>query len=615
MAVSCRIVLGSRNLCQSFFLQNVVNKLYFSHFASSNTSFRPGGKTLATTTTITTPKPNETRSKLDTLREKLLHGPDIGDFLSERKPQDDGTKPRDRAEDTTDEIPYLQRSLFKGQKRKVYLETYGCQMNVNDSEIVWSILEKEDFQRTHDIKNCDVAFLMTCSIREGAESKIWKRLEFLNFLKKRKKKNSMKIGILGCMAERLKTKILDQNKAVDIVCGPDAYRDLPHLLSVSYEGQTAVNVLLSLEETYADIMPVHVNNSSKSAFVSVMRGCDNMCSYCIVPFTRGRERSRPVDSILEEVRILSDQGFKEVTLLGQNVNSYRDMSTWHSGVAADPTQMAPGFKTVYRTKKGGLRFTDLLDRVSLVDPEMRIRFTSPHPKDFPDSVLQLIKERPNLCKQLHLPAQSGSNFVLEQMRRGYTREAYLDLVTRIRQVIPEVSLSSDFIAGFCGETDADHSDTVSLMETVKYNYAFTFPYSMRQKTRAYHRLVDDVPDPVKAQRQMELARTFREGALQLNTEQIGQLQVILISGTSKRSQLDLAGRNDGNTKIIVPQTEIPVAEDAASTRQMQVGDYVVVQVTAASSQVLKGKPLFHTTLVDHHSRQQERKEHQYGHSQ
>ncbi|XP_014785528.1 mitochondrial tRNA methylthiotransferase CDK5RAP1 [Octopus bimaculoides] len=388
---------------------------------------------------VSSVKPNESssprKSNLETFREKLVHGPNIDDFLCNNS-SETIIKQNNISAEITDEIPYLHKSLFKGQRRKVYLETYGCQMNVNDTEIVWSILKKEDFERSLDIKDCDVAFLMTCSIREGAETKIWKRLEYLNFLKKKRKKNSMKIGILGCMAERLKTKILEQSKAVDIVCGPDAYRDLPHLLAVSHEGQTAVNVLLSLEETYADIMPVHINNTSKSAFVSIMRGCDNMCSYCIVPFTRGRERSRPVDSILEEIRILSDQGIKEVTLLGQNVNSYRDLSTWQSDVALNPTQMAPGFKTVYKTKKGGLRFADLLDKVASINPEMRIRFTSPHPKDFPDSVLQLIKEKPNICKQIHLPAQSGNNFILEQMRRGYTREAYLDLVHHIRHVIP-----------------------------------------------------------------------------------------------------------------------------------------------------------------------------------
>ncbi|CAI9738367.1 mitochondrial tRNA methylthiotransferase CDK5RAP1-like [Octopus vulgaris] len=565
---------------------------------------------------VSSVKPNESssprKSNFETFREKLVHGPNFDDFLCNNS-NETIIKQNNISAEITNDIPYLHKSLFKGQRRRVYLETYGCQMNVNDTDIVWSILEKEDFERSFDIKNCDVAFLMTCSIREGAETKIWKRLEYLNFLKKKRKRNSMKIGILGCMAERLKTKILEQSKAVDIVCGPDAYRDLPHLLAVSYEGQTAVNVLLSLEETYADIMPVHINNTSKSAFVSIMRGCDNMCSYCIVPFTRGRERSRPVDSILEEIRILSDQGIKEVTLLGQNVNSYRDLSTWQSGVDLNPTQMASGFKTVYKSKKGGLRFADLLDKVASINPEMRIRFTSPHPKDFPDSVLQLIKEKPNICKQIHLPAQSGNNFILEQMRRGYTREAYLDLVHHVRHVIPDISLSSDFIAGFCGETEAAHRDTVSLMKEVCYNFAFTFPYSMRQKTRAHHRLIDDVPSEIKARRQAELAETFRKGALELNTQQIGQLQIVLISGTSKRSQLDLAGRNDGNTKVIVPQTKIPISEEAEPTRTIEVGDYIVVRITGASSQVLKGEPLYHTTLVNF-SRKQTPKRIQYCHS-
>ncbi|KAK5934577.1 hypothetical protein CgunFtcFv8_014966 [Champsocephalus gunnari] len=329
-------------------------------------------------------------------------------------------------------------------------------------------------------------------------------------MKKRRKKSlaPMKIGILGCMAERLKTELLEREKLVDVLAGPDAYRDLPRLLTVADGGQQASNVLLSLEETYADIMPVHHTTHGNSAFVSIMRGCDNMCTYCIVPFTRGRERSRPISSILEEVRMLSDQGVKEVTLLGQNVNSYRDASE-HQLCSSGATRLSEGFQTVYRRKEGGLRFSDLLDRVSRIDPDMRVRFTSPHPKDFPDEVIHLIAERGNICTQIHLPAQSGSSKVLKAMRRGYTREAYLDLVQNIRRIVPEVSLSSDFISGFCGETEEDHLQTLSLIREVGYNVGFLFAYSMRKKTQAYHRLEDDVPAEVKQRRLQGVYHSFQ----------------------------------------------------------------------------------------------------------
>ncbi|KAL6094256.1 hypothetical protein STEG23_034411 [Scotinomys teguina] len=301
----------------------------------------------------------------------------------------------------------------------VYLETYGCQMNVNDTEIAWSILQKSGYLRTSSLQEADVILLVTCSIREKAEQTIWNRLHQLKALKTKRPRSRvpLRIGILGCMAERLKGQLLDREKMVDLLAGPDAYRDLPRLLAVVESGQQAANVLLSLDETYADIMPVQTSPSATSAFVSIMRGCDNMCSYCIVPFTRGRERSRPVASILEEVRKLSEQGLKEVTLLGQNVNSFRDNSEVQFNNAVS-TNLSRGFTTNYKTKQGGLRFSHLLDQVSRIDPEMRIRFTSPHPKDFPDEVLQLIHERHNICKQIHLPAQSGSNRVLDAMRRG-----------------------------------------------------------------------------------------------------------------------------------------------------------------------------------------------------
>lgn len=400
------------------------------------------------------------------------------------------------------------------------------------------------------------------------------------------------------MAERLKTRLLEQEKLVDVLAGPDAYRDLPRLLSLAYGGQRASNVLLSLEETYADVMPVHQTPEGHSAFVSIMRGCDNMCSYCIVPFTRGRERSRPLSSILEEVRMLSDQGVKEVTLLGQNVNSYRDLSEQHYIYSEGNAQLSRGFKTVYRTKQGGLRFSDLLDKVSQIDPDMRIRFTSPHPKDFPDEVLQLIQERRNICKQIHLPAQSGSSQVLHAMRRGYTREAYLDLVEKIREIIPGVSLSSDFITGFCGETEEDHQQTLSLVREVGYNVGFLFAYSMRKKTHAYHRLQDDVPAPVKQRRLEELISVFREEAAKVNMALIGSTQLVLVEGESKRSSEELCGRNDGNVKVVFPKTDLPVQPEKPHMVPITPGDCVLVKITSANSQCLRGHALVHSSLND-----------------
>ncbi|XP_010181566.1 PREDICTED: CDK5 regulatory subunit-associated protein 1 [Mesitornis unicolor] len=470
-------------------------------------------------------------------------------------------------------------------------------MNVNDTEIAWAVLQRSGYARTKELGEADVILLVTCSVREKAEQAIWNRLRHLKALKARRQQAGLplRIGILGCMAERLKEEILHREKLVDIVAGPDAYRDLPRLLAVAESGQQAANVLLSLDETYADILPVQTSAGGTTAFVSIMRGCDNMCSYCIVPFTRGRERSRPIASILQEVRMLSDQGVKEVTLLGQNVNSFRDTSEVQFQSAAAPV-LSRGFSTIYKAKPGGLRFAHLLDQVSRINPEMRIRFTSPHPKDFPDEVLQLIQERPNICKQLHLPAQSGSTRVLEAMRRGYTREAYLELVYHVRDSIPGVSLSSDFIAGFCGETEEDHQQTVSLLREVRYNVGFLFAYSMRQKTRAFHRLQDDVPADVKQRRLQELIAVFREEAARANQAMVGQSQLVLVEGPSKRSASELCGRNDSNIKVIFPDAEAQDAAGCEAPVRAQPGDYVLVKVTSAGSQTLKGVLLCRTTL-------------------
>ncbi|EAW76320.1 CDK5 regulatory subunit associated protein 1, isoform CRA_c, partial [Homo sapiens] len=535
---------------------------------------------------------------------RLAAGPTFQHFLKS------ASAPQEKlSSEVEDPPPYLMMDELLGRQRKVYLETYGCQMNVNDTEIAWSILQKSGYLRTSNLQEADVILLVTCSIREKAEQTIWNRLHQLKALKTRRPRSRvpLRIGILGCMAERLKEEILNREKMVDILAGPDAYRDLPRLLAVAESGQQAANVLLSLDETYADVMPVQTSASATSAFVSIMRGCDNMCSYCIVPFTRGRERSRPIASILEEVKKLSEQvflpprppkvlglqGLKEVTLLGQNVNSFRDNSEVQFNSAV-PTNLSRGFTTNYKTKQGGLRFAHLLDQVSRVDPEMRIRFTSPHPKDFPDEVLQLIHERDNICKQIHLPAQSGSSRVLEAMRRGYSREAYVELVHHIRESIPGVSLSSDFIAGFCGETEEDHVQTVSLLREVQYNMGFLFAYSMRQKTRAYHRLKDDVPEEVKLRRLEELITIFREEATKANQTSVGCTQLVLVEGLSKRSATDLCGRNDGNLKVIFPDAEMEDVNNPGLRVRAQPGDYVLV-ITSASSQTLRGHVLCRTT--------------------
>ncbi|XP_061687504.1 CDK5 regulatory subunit-associated protein 1 [Syngnathoides biaculeatus] len=489
---------------------------------------------------------------------------------------------------------YFSTELDPRHFRKVYFETYGCQMNVNDTDIAWSILQRSGYQRTTHLREADVVLLVTCSIREKAEQTIWNRLQELTAMKNKrlKSRTPLKIGILGCMAERLKMELLEREKLVDILAGPDSYRDLPRLLTVSEGGQQASNVLLSFEETYADIMPVHHTPQGHSAFVSIMRGCDNMCSYCIVPFTRGRERSRPASSILEEIRILSDQAMKEVTLLGQNVNSYRDTSE-EQFCGAVPTKLSRGFKTVYRPKLGGLRFSGLLDRVSQVDPDMRIRFTSPHPKDFPDEVLHLIAERENLCKQIHLPAQSGSSQVLKAMRRGYTRETYLELVQNIRNIIQGVSLSSDFISGFAGETEEDHQQTLSLMREVGYNMGFLFAYSKRKKTHAFHNLQDDVPVDVKQRRLEECITVFRQEASRVNATLIGSTQLVLVEGESKRSAKELCGRTDGNMKVIFPKEDVAVHSAESNTAVINTGDYVLVKILTASSQSLRGQALCH----------------------
>ncbi|KAM7360557.1 CDK5RAP1-like protein [Cochliomyia hominivorax] len=496
-------------------------------------------------------------------------------------------------------IPYLALESYQGQGRKVYFEIYGCQMNTNDTEVVWSILKSNGYTKSGDIKEADVIMIVTCAVREGAETKIWNRLNHLKAMKEKRsdKKGPLQITVLGCMAERLKQKLLEKEKCVDVVAGPDSYKDLPRLLAISrHYQQSAINVILSLDETYGDVMPVRLNTDSPTAFVSIMRGCDNMCTYCIVPFTRGRERSRDIESIKQEILHLRDNGVKEVTLLGQNVNSYRDFS---KEVEVNVSTV-PGFKTVYKPKKGGLPFSILLQEIAEAVPDIRIRFTSPHPKDFSEDVLRVIRDHPNVCKNLHLPAQSGNNNVLERMRRGYTREAYLQLVDTIRSYLPDVGLSSDFICGFCGETEEEFQDTVTLIEQVRYNVAFLFAYSMREKTTAHRRYKDDVPTNIKTERLQKMVKAFRQGATELHKKYEGRQELILIEGKSKRSDDYVFGRNDANIKVIVPIKSLPIncVKNEHNTREIKQGDFVVAHIEETNSQVLKGQPLYITNLTD-----------------
>jgi len=428
-------------------------------------------------------------------------------------------------------------------------------MNFSDTEIVNSILMKEGLEPVQQPESADIIFVNTCSIRENAEDKVWNRLSEFRSLKE--EKDHLTVGVLGCMAERIRDKIIDKEHLVDLVVGPDAYRDLPELLTEVDDGRKAVNTLLSLEETYADIAPVRTTGNGVSAFVTIMRGCDNMCAFCVVPFTRGRERSRPVESILDELRKLSSQGYREVTLLGQNVNSYN-----------------------YE----GTDFTRLMDRASQVDPEMRIRFSSPHPKDFPEELLHLIAERPNLCNYIHIPAQSGNNAVLERMRRPYTREQYLELIRKMKKIIPGVSLSTDIIAGFCDETEEEHQDTLSLMNEVKYSLAYMFAYSERERTLAHRKFEDNVPEDVKKRRLTEIIERQMDIQEELNRQEIGRRHLVLIEGTSKRSDEQLCGRTDTNKMVIFDRGDL------------QKGEYVEVEITDCTSATLFGDVIRKSTI-------------------
>ena len=492
-----------------------------------------------------------------------------------------------------------------------HIKTYGCQMNVSDSDIVRALLLESGMTEVFNEPEAAVLLTNTCAIREGAEQKVWHRLRDIKAHQQQKQKQSSPrrrvVGVLGCMAERLKHDLL-QDGLADLVVGPDAYRDLPRLIDILLhdDEETAVNVQLSLEETYADVRPVRTNSQAVSAFVSVMRGCNNMCSYCVVPFTRGRERSRPFDSIVSEVKHLFEEGnVKEVVLLGQNVNSYHDRSeaAIQSKPQADYSTSNDGFSNLYRLRGGaGYYFADLVDAVSRLSPELRVRFTSPHPKDYPPELLQLMAERSNVCSQLHMPAQSGNTAVLERMRRGYSRDVYLQLIEDVRSTIPDVAISSDFISGFCGETEEEHRDTLSLMETIEYDQAFMFAYSMRGKTHAHRSMEDDVPEDVKSRRLQEVIDVFRNKVQQRNDRvEVGQLRLVLVEGDSKKSSLESprwSGRTDQNKRVVFSKEPCFESIDSAVRVDLGPGDYVVVKINEARGHTLRGQALWRTTLQE-----------------
>lgn len=448
-----------------------------------------------------------------------------------------------------------------GTGKKLYLESYGCQMNFADSEIVASILVNEGYNTTRNVDDADLILMNTCAIRDNAEQRVRNRLN--DFKKSKREKPGLIIGIMGCMAERLKSNLLEEEKLVDIVIGPDAYRDLPGLVKQVEGGQKAVNVLLSREETYADINPVRLDSNGVTAFISIMRGCDNMCSFCVVPFTRGRERSRDPHSIVHEAKYLFEQGYREVTLLGQNVDSYK----WNMN----------GKGEILDENKPTVNFAQLMEMVALVSPDLRIRFSTSHPKDMTDEVLQVMAKYENICEYIHLPVQSGNSKVLEKMNRGYTREWYLDRIKAIRKYMPECGISTDVITGFCGETEEDHADTIALMQEVKFDFAYMFKYSERPKTLAQRKYADDVPDEVKTRRLTEVINLQQQHSLESNKRQVGKIHKVLIEGESKRSKDDFFGRNSQNTVVVFPR------ENAKK------GEYVNVLVESCSAATLMGK--------------------------
>ncbi len=436
--------------------------------------------------------------------------------------------------------------------RKLYIESYGCAMNFSDSEIVASILLDNGFETTNDYTIADAIFINTCSIRENAEVRVRNRLKEFKVAKQRNP--GMVVGVLGCMAERLKAKFLEEEKLVDLVVGPDAYRDLPNLIEQADGGQRSVNVLLSREETYADINPVRLNTNGINAFVSIMRGCDNMCSFCVVPFTRGRERSRDAISIVKECTDLFNEGYREVTLLGQNVDSYKwtplPALSEGEGSAEQVSESLP-----FGEVGGVVNFANLLEMVAQINPDLRVRFSTSHPKDITDEVLYTMKKYDNICKYIHLPVQSGNTRVLDIMNRTYTREWYMNRIDAIRRIMPGCAVSTDVITGFCTETEEEHAETLSMMDYVKYDFAYMFMYSERPGTLAAKRYADDIPEDVKARRLNEVIAKQREHAHLRLLAKIGTVQKVLIEGYSKKSANDYCGRSDENSMVIFPVDE------------------------------------------------------------
>ncbi|MEI8116617.1 MAG: tRNA (N6-isopentenyl adenosine(37)-C2)-methylthiotransferase MiaB [Flavobacteriia bacterium] len=446
-------------------------------------------------------------------------------------------------------------------KKKLYLESYGCQMNFSDSEVVASILAQDGFETTRNMDEADVILLNTCSIRENAEQRVRNRLT--EFKIKKENNPDLVVGVLGCMAERLKKNLLEEEKLVDLVAGPDAYRDLPNLIEEVGTGQKAVNVLLSRDETYADISPVRLDQGGIAAFVTIMRGCDNMCSFCVVPFTRGRERSRDPHTIIEECKDLFDRGYREVTLLGQNVDSYR----WNLSSKGE----------VKNADEPTTNFAQLMEMVALVSPELRVRFSTSHPKDMTDDVLEIMAKYENICPYIHLPVQSGNTDVLYRMNRGYSREWYMERINAIHRIVPDCAISTDVITGFCGETEEEHQGTLSLMDFVEYDFAYMFKYSERPKTLAERRFEDDIPEEVKGRRLNEIIEKQLAHSLKSNQKQIGTIQKVLIEGKSKRSEEHLCGRTGRNSMVVFPKESYEKAQ------------YVMVRIDSCTSATLMGE--------------------------
>lgn len=458
--------------------------------------------------------------------------------------------------------------------KKLFIESYGCQMNFSDSEIVASILANQGYNTTQNLEEADLVLVNTCSIRDKAEQTIRKRLEKYNAVKKINP--NMKVGVLGCMAERLKDKFLEEEKIVDMVVGPDAYKDIPNLLKEVEDGRDAINVILSKEETYGDIAPVRLNSNGVTAFVSITRGCDNMCTFCVVPFTRGRERSREPQSIIEEIQDLWSRGFKEITLLGQNVDSY----LWYGG------GLKKDFvKATEMQKATSVDFAQLLDMCASQFPKMRFRFSTSNPQDMHVEVIEIMAKHHNICNYIHLPVQSGSTRILNEMNRQHTREEYMTLIDNIKRIIPDISLSQDMITGFPTETEEDHKDTLSLMEYVKYDFGFMFAYSERPGTMAARKMEDDVPDEVKKRRLTEIVDLQQVHALEKTKRFVGQIVEVLVEKDSKRSSEHWSGRNSQNTVVVFPK------------ENYKPGDFVNVKITDCTAATLIGEAVEYSTIM------------------